>query len=77
MNPAHRIIDKLGGFDIVAEIAGCHVSRVYRWTYPRDRGGTGGSIPGSHVGKLLGYARAHSIDLSAEEFFAVPEEAPE
>lgn len=45
MNVATRIIDKLGGHQAVAELLGCHVTRVYRWTHSLERGGTGGLIP--------------------------------
>jgi len=45
MNVATRIIDKLGGHQAVADLLGCHVTRVYRWTYSLERGGTGGLIP--------------------------------
>lgn len=73
MEPAKGIIDKLGGADKVAEIAGCHVSNVYRWTYPKARGGTDGLVPNRYVGGLLSYARTHAIALSAGDFFVVPE----
>lgn len=75
MEPAKGIIDKFGGAEAVAVICGCHVSNVYRWTYPKGRGGTDGSVPQRYIGGLLSYARTHSIKLSAEDFFVVPEGA--
>ena len=74
LEPAKSIIAKIG-IDKVSEITGKHVSRVYRWMYPKDRGGTGGFIPQADVPTLLSYAKANNIDLSADEFFAVPEVA--
>jgi len=75
LDPANTVISKVGGFDAVAEITGAHVSRVYRWTYPAERGGTGGTIPQRYHRTLLDYARGHSIDLSAEDFIAPAEQA--
>lgn len=68
LEPARGVIAKIG-IDKVSELTGKHVSRVYRWMYPRDRGGTGGVIPASYAPRLLRYAKANGIDLSAEEFF--------
>lgn len=56
MDVATRIIKKLGGAYKVADLLGCHHSRVYRWTYPPERGGTGGSIPANQFRKLLAVA---------------------
>jgi hypothetical protein len=69
LEPALSVITALGGFDKVAEITGKHISRVYRWTYPKERGGTGGFIPQSDANVLLRYARENSIGLSPGQFF--------
>jgi hypothetical protein len=69
---AHTVILTLGGFDAVARITGKHISRVYRWTYPKGRGGTGGYIPQPEAEKLLAHAKANRIRLSAADFFAAP-----
>lgn len=45
-------------------------SCVYRWTYPRERGGSGGVIPGRHQSALLNAAHKSGIDLAAEDFFS-------
>lgn len=73
MDVAKHVIDKCGGPDKVAEMCGCHVSRVYRWTYPIERGGTGGLIPTRRQTTLLEQARARGIDLTPADFF--PREA--
>jgi hypothetical protein len=77
MEPAKTIIDRFGGVEVVAAITGRHVSRVYRWMYPRDRGGTGGLIPQGEARKLLAHAKASNIPVSADEFFLSPEPAEE
>lgn len=72
LDPAHTVIQTLGGFEAVSKITGKHISRVYRWTYPKGRGGTGGYIPQTDAEKLLAHAKAKRIRLSAADFFAAP-----
>jgi len=72
LEPARTVIGKIGTHRVAA-ITGKHVSRVYRWMYPKSRGGTGGLIPQSDMPALLAYAIENQIDLSPAEFFpAVP-----
>ena len=67
--PAATVIAVCGGAAIVAEIVERDLARVHRWTYERDRGGTGGHIPGNLHQKLLDGARGRGIDLRPEHFF--------
>lgn len=73
-NIAHKIIKKLGGVDVVARMTGVDVSRVYRWTYEKQRGGTGGRVPYKHVGTLIARATELGIDLTPNDFFDLPPE---
>ena len=73
LDPARSIISKLGGVEVVSSITGKHVSRVYRWMYPRERGGTGGLIPTPDARIILEYAGENDVPLEAAEFFAFPE----
>jgi hypothetical protein len=68
-SPAETIIEKFGGPAKVAVVLGLDVSRIYRWTYPEERGGTGGLIPQKHHLKLLEAARAEGIAITAIDFF--------
>lgn len=68
--PANTIIAKFGGHRAVADIVGKDLTRVYRWTYPRDRGGTGGIIPQSDAVRLLEHAKENGVPVSADDFFA-------
>ena len=68
MNRAERIVTLLGGTTRVAAIAGVHRTRVWNWTKPRERGGTGGVIPQKHIRPLLDHARQHGIPLSLDDF---------
>lgn len=68
-NAAKKVIEICGGPQAVAEMVGVHVSRVYRWTYDRSRGGTGGRIPAARQQQLLREARRRRIHLRPEHFF--------
>ncbi|RUU24880.1 hypothetical protein EOD08_24235 [Mesorhizobium sp. M6A.T.Ca.TU.002.02.2.1] len=68
LDPAKSIIAKIG-IEKVSEITGKHVSRVYRWMYPKERGGTGGLIPQSDAPVLLAWAQENNIELSPADFF--------
>lgn len=70
MEPAASIITKCGGPKAVAEMLKVDVSRVWRWTYPKDRGGSDGRIPGKHHANLLALAQERGIDLQPKDFFA-------
>jgi len=71
LEPARTVLEKIGGVDVAAKVTGKHVSRIYRWTYSREKGGTGGVVPHEDATKLLEHARANQIDLKAEDFFVV------
>lgn len=43
--------------------------RVRRWTYAKERGGTGGLIPSDAAMTLMGEARRRGIALTPEHFF--------
>jgi hypothetical protein len=62
---ASRIIAKCGGHQAVADALKIDISRVYRFTYEPDRGGTGGLIPAKHQSVLLG----KFPQLAPEDFF--------
>ena len=69
--PAARVIAAFGGVQRVAAAIGRHSSRVHRWTYPVERGGTGGRIPGSAVPKILKAAAERGIALTPNDLFEV------
>lgn len=64
---ASRVIEKFGGRDAFADVLGITVVSVYRMTYPRERGGTGGTIPQKHHAKLFKAAQERGIDLKADD----------
>lgn len=73
-NAATNVIRKCGGPQAVSAMAGVNVSNVHRWTYPKERGGTGGVVPAKHQHTLLKKAREAGIELSPDDFFEDAEE---
>lgn len=69
LEPARSVIAAFGGVEAVSTITGKHVSRVYRWMYPKANGGTDGFIPQVDAEKLLGHARRKAMPITAEIFF--------
>lgn len=69
MSIAERIIEKCGGVKATAEIVGKSESWVYRWTYDKDKGGTGGTVPRSAQEKIMRAARDGTVPVRAEDFF--------
>ena len=53
----------------VSKLLGIHITNVYRFTYPKEKGGRGGLVPTEHIQSLLSWARANNVDLTADDFF--------
>lgn len=71
LEPAKTVIARVGGVDKAAAITGKHVSRIYRWMYGKERGGTGGFVPHEDAVKLLEAAASESLPLAPADFFAI------
>lgn len=69
LDPARTIIAFLGGVDVVSRATGKHITNVYRWMYPRERGGTGGTISHDDARKLIEHARTAGKELRGDDFF--------
>ncbi|HXF44890.1 MAG TPA: hypothetical protein VNK91_02110 [Burkholderiaceae bacterium] len=54
--PAEAVIEIFGGGAALAQHLGCHRTRIYRWTMPIDKRGTGGRLPGTVHADLLALA---------------------
>lgn len=78
MEPATSILRVFGEGDQarreVADLCGVHPSATYRWTYSRERGGTGGTIPQRYHGQLIEAANARGWCLRFEHF--APNQTP-
>lgn len=69
MNPASSIVSKFGGVPVVAAAIGVPNSTVLRWTYPREKGGTGGAIPTKRQQQILDLAKELGVELAPADFF--------
>lgn len=76
LEPARTVIAKLGGIQAVADALGVHFTRPFRWMLPKDRGGTGGTIPSKHHQRLLDWADQHGKDLEPADFFVARRRRP-
>lgn len=70
MNIAEEVIKKCGGISETAKITGRTPSVVYRWTYGKDKGGTGGTIPRDAAEKILEASARGEVSVTAKDFFA-------
>jgi hypothetical protein len=68
LEPARSVIERLGGVDVVANVTRKDRTRVFRWMYPVERGGTGGLVPQRVWPRLLEYAAKNRIKLEPADF---------
>jgi hypothetical protein len=66
---AERVIGKLGGPRAVAGMLAMSTQAVYKWTWPRERGGTGGLIPSRRQIELMVAAKQRGVILTKDDFF--------
>lgn len=66
---AQRIFDKFGNARKLATAIQRQPSSVYRWCYPKNKGGTGGLIPSSALPDVLEAARRLGIFVSSDDLY--------
>lgn len=76
LEPAASIVDRLGGFSAVAKLCNLHFTQVWRWTQPRSKKGTGGTIPQRHHLLLLAVAKKAGTPLAAADFLPLADPTP-
>ena len=64
---AEKVIEKFGGTAKLANALNCDPATIYKWTYPKDKGGTDGLIPSSTMGAVLNAADVLGIDLTSDD----------
>jgi len=74
LEPAHSIIDSLGGSAEVCRALGVSYSQVRKWTWSKQRGGTGGLIPQRWHVAVLDLARRKDVPMTASAFLPVSRE---
>lgn len=67
LNNAKKIIQLFGGINPLATAIGKDPTTIYRWTYPKEKGGTGGTIPASSMKKVLLAAKQQGLSLEDKE----------
>lgn len=70
---AARIIEKCGGVAATAKLAERTEVSVYRWTWPKEKGGTGGLVPTEAQQKIMAAAQRGEVQLSPADFFDLPD----
>ena len=66
---AQRVIKKLGGPRRVADMLAMSTQAIYTWTWPVEKGGTGGFIPTRRQIELMVAAKQRGIILTKDDFF--------
>lgn len=67
-NVADHVTQKCGGPAATAKLTGRNVATVYRWAYPKERGGYGGHVPDEDKLTLLREAPLVGIELTWDDF---------
>lgn len=69
MEPAKSIIEMLGGANAVAAFVNRKAPTVYRWAYPKSRGGLDGNVPAELRPKLIEMAAGLGKSLDHADFY--------
>lgn len=69
LEPAYSIVRALGGAPAVAGRIGRSPSVVYRWSYPKARGGLGGNVPADVRPDLIDLAAELGVSLGHDDFY--------
>jgi amino-acid N-acetyltransferase len=62
-NDAKLIIEKFGGINSLAAAINKNPATIYRWTYPKNKGGTNGLIPTASLSAIKDAAKRLNISL--------------
>lgn len=64
LNPAHRVVQLLGGCRSLGRELEINASTISRWQTAYDDGGTGGRIPQKHWSSIVRLAKKRGVSLS-------------
>ncbi len=65
--PAEIMVQRLGGVTDAARALGMARRSIYRWLWPRAKGGTGGRIPTNKQRKVLAACAKAGRPMTSEE----------
>ena len=61
-------VTRLCGIAQLKKWTGLTITQIYRWDYPREKGGCGGIIPQKHYQTILTNALASGVPLDRGDF---------
>ncbi|PCI20355.1 MAG: amino-acid N-acetyltransferase [Piscirickettsiaceae bacterium] len=64
---AKNVITQFGGIKALAKAIGKNPATIYRWTYPKSNGGTGGTVPATAIKKIQQAAKELGFTLIENE----------
>lgn len=64
---SERVVAKFGGPLELAGILKCSAARIYKWNYPRSKGGCNGLIPTKAMDAIITLARLHGVLLTDDD----------
>lgn len=67
MQPARRVVDRIGGCREIARLLDISPSTVSRWMTPVEARGTGGRIPQKYWGTLLTLSGRRKLKLTIKD----------
>lgn len=73
-DPAHLVPKTLGGPKALAKLLDMSVSAIYRWGFPKAKGGTEGHVPSAHIFRVWCALLEQGSTLSLEEVVFTEEE---
>ena len=63
LEPATTLIELIGGPKVAADVCKLKRLQVWRWTVPKNKGGTGGTVPQRHHAAIIRHVREQGIEL--------------
>ena len=66
---ADKVISAFGGPKVLSSQLRVTIATVYRWQYPRTRGGSDGLVPAYMWPDLLDLADEMGVELTADHFY--------
>lgn len=67
LTAAERVIKLFGGASRLADLTGIDNSSVYRWKYPKSKGGTDGAIPHANHARIITAANNNGIKITRSD----------
>jgi hypothetical protein len=67
LNPAAKVVERLGGVRATARIVECTPGAVSRWMMTREKRGTEGRIPQKHWHKILVHSAGKRLGVKLSD----------